>query len=79
MAAMDLTTLDHLSQDELWDARAAAAYDTPGEGMQAPEVLGPTVDRLAELAGMHLESRHADWSGGEFTADSTTHISVYRR
>lgn len=48
---MDLTRLDHLSQDDLWDARAAAAYDTPGQGMEAPEVLGPTVDRLVELAG----------------------------
>lgn len=47
---MDLTALDDLSQDELWDARAAAAYDTPGTGMFAEEVLGPTVDRLAELA-----------------------------
>lgn len=47
---MDLTSLDHLSQDDLWDARAAAAYDTPGTGMFAPEVIGPTVDRLAELA-----------------------------
>ncbi len=51
MVPMDLTRLDHLSQDELWDARAAAAYDTPGVGMEAPEVLGPTVDRLATLAG----------------------------
>lgn len=33
---MDLTRLDHLSQDDLWDARAAAAYDTPGVGMEAP-------------------------------------------
>lgn len=48
---MDLTALDHLTQDELWDARAAAAYDTPGEGMEAADVLGPTVARLAELAG----------------------------
>ncbi|USQ79986.1 class I SAM-dependent DNA methyltransferase [Ornithinimicrobium faecis] len=48
---MDLTRLDHLTQDDLWDARAASAYDTPGRGMEAPEVLGPTVDRLAELAG----------------------------
>ena len=37
--------------DEIWDATAAAQYDTPGEGMFAPEVLGPTVDLLAELAG----------------------------
>ncbi|UFU01800.1 class I SAM-dependent methyltransferase [Ruania suaedae] len=35
----------------LWDAATAARYDTPGEGMFAPEVLTPTVDRLAELAG----------------------------
>lgn len=51
MAAMDLTRLDHLSQDDLWDARAAAAYDTPGRGMEAPELLGPILDRLVELAG----------------------------
>lgn len=48
---MDLTRLDHLTQDELWDEAAAATYDTPGEGMFSDEVLGPTVDRLAELAG----------------------------
>ena len=46
----DLTRLDHLTQDELWDERAAAAYDTPGEGMFADDVLGPTVDLLEALA-----------------------------
>jgi SAM-dependent methyltransferase len=35
---------------ELWDTQTAQRYDTPGTGMFAPEVLGPTVDRLAELA-----------------------------
>ena len=40
-----------MRQDEIWDADAAQRYDTPGTGMFAPEVLGPTVDRLAELAG----------------------------
>jgi len=39
-----------MQQDEIWDADAAQRYDTPGTGMFAPEVLGPTVDRLAELA-----------------------------
>ncbi|WP_041832356.1 class I SAM-dependent methyltransferase [Actinoplanes sp. N902-109] len=39
-----------MRQDEIWDSEAARNYDTPGEGMFAPEVLGPTVDRLAELA-----------------------------
>jgi SAM-dependent methyltransferase len=37
-------------QDEIWDAEAARSYDTPGEGMFAPEILEPTVDRLVELA-----------------------------
>jgi SAM-dependent methyltransferase len=40
-----------MQQQEIWDAHAAQRYDTPGTGMFAPEVLGPTVDRLAELAG----------------------------
>ncbi|MGW4467566.1 class I SAM-dependent methyltransferase [Micromonospora sp. NPDC004704] len=40
-----------MRQDEIWDVEAAGRYDTPGTGMFAPDVLGPTVDRLAELAG----------------------------
>jgi len=40
-----------MRQDEIWDAEAARRYDTPGNGMFAPDVLGPTVDRLTELAG----------------------------
>ncbi|MCX4967570.1 class I SAM-dependent methyltransferase [Streptomyces sp. NBC_00654] len=36
------------------------------------------LDLMAELAGFELESRHADWRGGEFTADSRSHVSVYR-
>ncbi|AKH81732.1 methyltransferase [Streptomyces sp. CNQ-509] len=36
------------------------------------------LDLMAELAGMTLESRHADWAGGEFTAESRSHVSVYR-
>lgn len=39
-----------IAQDRLWDAETARTYDTPGEGMFAPEVLGPTVAVLAELA-----------------------------
>jgi SAM-dependent methyltransferase len=40
-----------MRQDEIWDVEAATTYDTPGTGMFAPEVLEPTVNRLAELAG----------------------------
>ncbi|MFG2946264.1 class I SAM-dependent DNA methyltransferase [Streptomyces adustus] len=40
-----------MQQAKIWDADTAHRYDTPGTGMFAPEVLGPTVDRLAHLAG----------------------------
>ncbi|MGW0084838.1 class I SAM-dependent methyltransferase [Streptomyces sp. NPDC003393] len=39
-----------MQQEKIWDTDAARRYDTPGSGMFAPEVLGPAVDRLAELA-----------------------------
>jgi SAM-dependent methyltransferase len=35
---------------EVWDERAAATYDEHSTEMYAPEVLGPTVDFLADLA-----------------------------
>ncbi|MFC4590622.1 class I SAM-dependent DNA methyltransferase [Sphaerisporangium corydalis] len=40
-----------MRQEEIWDADTARRYDTPGTGMFAAEVLGPAVERLAELAG----------------------------
>jgi 16S rRNA A1518/A1519 N6-dimethyltransferase RsmA/KsgA/DIM1 with predicted DNA glycosylase/AP lyase activity len=40
-----------MRQEDIWDHEAAQGYDTPGTAMFAPEVLGPTVNRLAELAG----------------------------
>ncbi|MEJ3745486.1 class I SAM-dependent methyltransferase [Actinomycetes bacterium KLBMP 9797] len=40
-----------MGHEDVWDVDAARGYDTPGVGMFAPEVLGPTVDRLAALAG----------------------------
>jgi SAM-dependent methyltransferase len=36
------------------------------------------LDLMARLAGFELESRQADWAGSEFTAESTSHVSVYR-
>ena len=40
-----------VSEEYTWGVDAAASYDTPGTGMFAAEVLGPTVERLAKLAG----------------------------
>jgi SAM-dependent methyltransferase len=36
------------------------------------------LDLMAQLAGFELETRHADWLGTEFTAESRSHVSVYR-
>lgn len=36
------------------------------------------LDLMAQLAGFALESRTADWAGAEFTAESRSHVSVYR-
>jgi SAM-dependent methyltransferase len=46
-----LTSLGAMRQEDIWDHEAAQGYDTPGTGMFSPEVLGPAVDRLADLAG----------------------------
>lgn len=36
------------------------------------------LDLMAELAGFALEERSADWAGTPFTAESGSHVSVYR-
>jgi SAM-dependent methyltransferase len=56
-----------------------------GEGRKA--ILGRSrhryvwpaeLDLMAKIAGFELESRHADWAGADFTAQSYSHVSVYR-
>lgn len=56
-----------------------------GEGQKAELFRSPhryiwpaELDLMAQLAGFELESRHADWSGAAFTAESRSHVSVYR-
>ena len=36
-------------------------------------------DLMAELAGLELERRMAGWDGAEFTSDSGSHVSVWRK
>ena len=54
--------------------------DKRAEAFHSPHryVWPPGLDLMAQLAGFTLESRHADWSGAEFTAESPSHVSVYR-
>ncbi len=56
-----------------------------GEGREATLFRSPhryiwpaELDLMAQLAGFMLESRQADWAGSAFTAESTSHVSVYR-
>ena len=55
------------------DGTQARLFRTPHRYIWPAEL-----DLMAQLAGFELESRHADWSGAEFTADSPSHVSVYR-
>ncbi|MFS0702900.1 class I SAM-dependent methyltransferase [Cellulomonas sp. 179-A 9B4 NHS] len=60
----------HFSFDESREARLGRSphrYIWPAE-----------LDLMGQLAGLTLESRHADWSKSELTADSRSHVSVYR-
>ena len=36
-------------------------------------------DLMAQLAGLELERRVADWTGRPFTSDSESHVSVWRK
>jgi len=36
-------------------------------------------DLMAQLAGLELEARYADWDRSEFTSDSESHVSVWRK
>ncbi len=40
-----------MTSSDLWDEEAAKRYDETSAAKFAPEVLGPTVDFLARLAG----------------------------
>lgn len=76
---MGLDTYDVLRQ------RIVSHHFRFGEGREARIFRSPhryiwpaELDLMAELAGFELESRHEDWVGSPFTAESSSHISVYR-
>jgi SAM-dependent methyltransferase len=67
------------------DQRLVSHHFEFGDDSQARVFLSPhryiwpaELDLMAQLAGFELESRHADWAGAPFTAESTCHVSVYR-
>jgi SAM-dependent methyltransferase len=65
-----LVVSHHFGFDETKEARL---FRSPHRYIWPAEL-----DLMAQLAGFELESRHADWAEGEFTAESRSHVSVYR-
>jgi SAM-dependent methyltransferase len=76
---MGIDTYDVLNQ------RLVSHHFTFGDGAEAELSRSPhryiwpaELDLMAQLAGFELESRHGDWNNGECTAESRSHVSVYR-
>ena len=74
-----------LDTSDVLNQQLGAHHVRFGEGQKAELFRSPhryiwpaELDLMAELAGFALESRHADWNGARFTADSRSHVSVYR-
>ena len=65
-----LVVSHHFHFDE---SRQARLFRSPHRYIWPAEL-----DLMAQLAGFELETRHADWTGAEFTAESRSHVSVYR-
>ncbi|TDC21157.1 class I SAM-dependent methyltransferase, partial [Streptomyces sp. 8K308] len=65
----------HVVSHHFWfdDGRQARLFRSPHRYVWPAEL-----DLMGQLAGFELESRHADWQGAEFTAESPSHVSVYR-
>lgn len=70
---------------DVLDQQLVSYHFTFGEGRDARLGRSPhryiwpsELDLMGQLAGFALESRHADWTGAPFTADSRSHVSVYR-
>jgi len=58
----------HIDGDRVRTSSPAFRYVWPSE-----------LDLMAELAGMTLEARSADWRRSPFTDESQSHISVWRK
>jgi hypothetical protein len=77
---------DHLGIDE-YDTVAQLLvshhyrFDGPVSTFHSPHryVWPSELDLMARIAGLELAERWADFSRAPFTADSTSHVSVYRK
>lgn len=71
----DLATQQGTSHHYTTEADGSIRYDCTNFRYLWPAEC----DLMAELAGLRLENRYADWNGGPFTSDSESHVSVWRK
>lgn len=71
----DLTTQDCTSHHYRTEADGTTRYSAGSFRYLWPSEC----DLMAELAGLELEDRFADWSRAPFTSDSENHVSVWRK
>lgn len=71
----DLTTQQCTSHHYWHEADGATRY---GSG-RFRYIWPAECDLMAQLAGMELEERLADWDASPFTSDSESHVSVWRK
>ena len=71
----DLVTQECTSHHYWQEAEGVARY---GAG-RFRYIWPAECDLMAQLAGLELEDRFADWAGNPFTAESESHVSVWRK
>ena len=74
-----------LDDYDVLEQRVTSHHFRYGRGRQATHAISPhryvwpaELDLMGRLAGFGLEARYADWDRSVFTADSRSHVSVYR-
>ncbi|HEY6932644.1 MAG TPA: class I SAM-dependent methyltransferase [Marmoricola sp.] len=73
-------TLDVVSQQATSHHYYPAGDGTARYGLHHFRYVWPSeCDLMARLAGMELEGRFADWHRNPFTAESESHVSVWRK
>ncbi|MEI2776105.1 MAG: class I SAM-dependent methyltransferase [Tetrasphaera sp.] len=71
----DLTTQQGTSHHYTREADGSIRYSATNFRYIWP----PECDLMAQLAGLEFEARYADWDRSAFTADSPSHVSVWRK
>jgi SAM-dependent methyltransferase len=71
---MDVATQQGISHHYFFEGEHVTKFDTPYRYVWPSEL-----DLMAQMAGLTLEERWADWDRSPFTSESQKHISVWIR